>query len=139
MKILIVLVLSAIVTSSWASNQCRILQAVRSSGIAGYKEYSEEDYVCLAWYASNYDTKFNRSPTEYGAFQINSKYWCDDGKTPGRKNLCGMPCRDLLDENLADDLKCVTRIVQDPKGLDAWEPWTENCKGQNISRFTEGC
>ncbi|XP_056404711.1 lysozyme C-like [Hyla sarda] len=139
MKILIVLVLSAITTGGWAIDRCSVVRAVRSSGIAGYKGYTEGDYVCLARYASNYDTSLNRSPSEYGAFQINSYWWCDDYKTPGRKNGCKVSCRALLNSYLADDLRCVRRIVQDRNGLDAWQPWTRYCKGRNNNHFTYGC
>ncbi|XP_056404704.1 lysozyme C-1-like [Hyla sarda] len=139
MKVLIVLVLSAITTGGWVIDRCSVVRAVRSSGIAGYKGYTEGDYVCLVRYASNYETSLNRSPTEYGAFQINSYFWCDDYKTPGHRNACGISCAALLDTNLADDLRCVKRIVQDPNGLDAWQAWTRNCKGRDNSYFTVGC
>ncbi|XP_069809837.1 lysozyme C II-like [Dendropsophus ebraccatus] len=139
MKIFIVLILAAIATGSWALDRCSVVRAVRSSGIAGYKGYTVEDYVCLAAYISKYDHTLNRSPTQYGAFQINSYWWCNDGRTLGRKNLCGISCSALLNTNLADDLRCVRRIVQDPNGLGAWPAWTQNCKGRDNSRFTARC
>lgn len=53
--------------------------------------------VCLAQHESNFNTgATNYNPgdqsTDYGIFQINSRYWCDDGKTPGAVNACGIPC-----------------------------------------------
>uniref|UniRef100_A0A4X2L5D5 lysozyme n=1 Tax=Vombatus ursinus TaxID=29139 RepID=A0A4X2L5D5_VOMUR len=32
--------------------------------------------------------------TNYGIFQINSRYWCDDGKTSNALNRCGVKCSD---------------------------------------------
>ena len=53
--------------------------------------------VCLAKWESNYNTEaINHNTdgsTDYGIFQINSRYWCDDGRTPGSKNICGIRCR----------------------------------------------
>uniref|UniRef100_A0A6I8RJ71 MGC89221 protein n=1 Tax=Xenopus tropicalis TaxID=8364 RepID=A0A6I8RJ71_XENTR len=95
--------------------------------------------VCLAYQASRYDTSLNRSPTEYGIFQINSYWWCDDGRTVGRKNLCGMSCRSLLNSNIGDDVRCLRRIVRDPNGLDAWSVWTRYCKGRDLSSYASWC
>ncbi|KAG8566465.1 hypothetical protein GDO81_013263, partial [Engystomops pustulosus] len=135
----IVLILSAIAASSLALDRCSVLRAVKASGVVGIKGSTAGDYVCLAYYASGYNPSLNRSPTEYGMFQINSYWWCDDGKTPGRKNICRVRCKDLLNNNLKDDLACVKRIVQDPNGLNAWVPWKQNCKGKNLNKFTTGC
>ncbi|MEE6523945.1 hypothetical protein FKM82_023093 [Ascaphus truei] len=30
-------------------------------------------------------------------------------------------------------------MMGDPKGLNAWDPWTENCKGKDLSRFRNHC
>jgi hypothetical protein len=54
--------------------------------------------MCIAKWESNYNTgATNYNPgdksTDYGIFQINSRYWCDDGKTPGAKNACGVSCK----------------------------------------------
>ncbi|CAO2582261.1 Lysozyme C-2 [Lemmus lemmus] len=53
--------------------------------------------VCLAQHESNYNTRAtNYNPgdqsTDYGIFQINSRYWCNDGKTPRAVNACGISC-----------------------------------------------
>nr|DBA22272.1 TPA: hypothetical protein GDO54_013311 [Pyxicephalus adspersus] len=85
------------------------------------------------------DTSQHFSSTEYGMLQINSFWWCDDKETKGRKNLCGVLCEDLLDDDITDDLLCLKRIVKDPKGLKAWIPWTENCEGKDLSQYTKGC
>uniref|UniRef100_H3BCX6 lysozyme n=1 Tax=Latimeria chalumnae TaxID=7897 RepID=H3BCX6_LATCH len=99
--------------------------------------------VCLAYYESTYRThvthyNHNDSSTDYGILQINSRWWCEDG-TPRSKNLCRIDCNKFTDEDITDDLQCAKRIVQDPKGLGAWNGWKDNCKGKDVSEFVEGC
>ncbi|KAI7793056.1 hypothetical protein IRJ41_003303 [Triplophysa rosa] len=57
-------------------------------GISGYAGASLGDWVCFQYWESRYNTAAtNRNrdgSTDYGIFQINSQYWCDDGCTPGR-------------------------------------------------------
>lgn len=53
--------------------------------------------VCLAQHESNFNTKATNynsggQSTDYGIFQINSRYWCSDGKTPKAVNACGISC-----------------------------------------------
>ncbi|XP_053550559.1 lysozyme C [Bombina bombina] len=139
MQMYLVLVLVALAGNSFALDRCSVVRALRNGGVVGIKGYTLGDYVCLVHYASYYDEYLNRSPSEYGIFQINSYWWCDDGRTVGRKNLCGVPCRNLLGDYLGDDIRCLKRIVRDPKGLGAWSVWRNNCQGRDLSRFTRGC
>lgn len=52
--------------------------------------------VCAAKFESNFNTQAtNRNTdgsTDYGILQINSRWWCNDGRTPGSRNLCNIPC-----------------------------------------------
>ncbi|XP_075703052.1 lysozyme C-like [Rhinoderma darwinii] len=140
MKIFTILILIAVLADlSSAIDKCTLQRTLRNSNLIGYKGYSLGDYMCLAHHASNYDTSLNRSPTEYGIFQINSYWWCDDGYTPGRKNLCQISCRALLNTNLSDDINCLKIIVRDPNGLGAWAAWRKYCKGHNLSSYTRPC
>ncbi|KAG8566462.1 hypothetical protein GDO81_013261 [Engystomops pustulosus] len=120
-------------------DRCHVLQAVKASGLVGIKGYTAGDYVCLAYHASGYDPTLNRNPYEYGMFQINSYMWCDDGKTRGRKNLCHLWCKDLLDNYLSNDLRCVEWIVHGSNGLDSWDTWRTHCKGRDLRSFETGC
>ncbi|KAB1270590.1 Lysozyme C [Camelus dromedarius] len=70
--------------------------------------------MCLARWESSYNTKaknYNRASgsTDYGIFQINSRYWCNDGKTPKAVNGCGINCDDKS-ENIAKDQTVLLRI-----------------------------
>ncbi|CAM4500566.1 unnamed protein product, partial [Lepidochelys kempii] len=53
--------------------------------------------VCAARYESSLNTRATHSnkpsrSMDYGIFQINSRWWCNDGKTPRAKNGCGIQC-----------------------------------------------
>ncbi|XP_030054230.1 putative lysozyme C-2 [Microcaecilia unicolor] len=133
MKTLALLILLGICAlRSEAIGECEVIAEARAASLEGYKGYSLENYACLAFYASNYDTSFQRTPDEFGIVQIN-RMWCNVG--PKDNNPCGIPCSSLLDNDLSDDMKCVKRIVQDPNGLAAWNPWTEYCKDKDLSQF----
>ena len=52
--------------------------------------------MCLARWESNYNTRatnYNRGDksTDYGIFQINSRWWCNDGKTQEQLTPVGYP------------------------------------------------
>ncbi|XP_018426749.1 PREDICTED: lysozyme C-like [Nanorana parkeri] len=139
MKFLTVFLLAALVSGTCALHKCTVMRAIKQGNVIGIKGYTLGDYMCLVHHASYYDHTLRRSPSEYGIFQINSYWWCNDYETSGRQNLCGMPCYDLLDSGLSDDIACLRRIVRDPNGLDAWSVWTKHCKGRNLYSYTTGC
>ncbi|XP_077314614.1 lysozyme C-like [Lithobates pipiens] len=139
MKVCTLFILFALVAGTWALHKCTVMNAIKRGNVIGIKGYTLGDYMCLVHYASYYDHTLNRSPSEYGIFQINSYWWCDDGYTSGRKNLCGTSCYGLLDRDLTDDVRCLKRIVRDPNGLGAWSVWTKYCKGRNLNSYTTGC
>ncbi|EMP26557.1 Lysozyme C [Chelonia mydas] len=80
--------------------------------------------VCLARPKSCYNTQaIDRNKdgsSDCGIFQINSKYWCYDGRTPGASNGCHMPCSKLLDNNIADDIRCAKLNARKARGLMPW-------------------
>ena len=64
--------------------------------------------MCLSKWESGYNTRAtNYNPgdrsTDYGIFQINSRYWCRDGKTPRAVNACGIDCNGKTESHLSDD------------------------------------
>ncbi|XP_053318729.1 lysozyme C-1-like [Spea bombifrons] len=122
--------------------KCELLKIFKETGLAGYHGYSAANWVCLAKHESDYSTTAinNNGPSrDYGIFQINSKWWCNDGKTSRSKNACGISCQSLLNDNILDDIECAKRIVRDPNGLGAWVAWRNKCKGRNLSQYTAGC
>nr|XP_033791965.1 lysozyme C, milk isozyme-like isoform X2 [Geotrypetes seraphini] len=133
MKICILLIFLGIcVRRSEALGACDVIEAARIAMLDGFKGYSAENYACLANSASQYNTSFQGSPSEYGMFQI-SNFWCNSKS--GENNPCGISCAKLMDSNISDDIQCVKRIVQDPKGLDSWDPWVNSCKGRDLIGF----
>uniref|UniRef100_A0A8D2JCT2 lysozyme n=1 Tax=Varanus komodoensis TaxID=61221 RepID=A0A8D2JCT2_VARKO len=71
----------------------RVLKQYQFEGFAGHKV--EGKMFCLAQHESSYNTAAvhdNGRSRDYGIFQINSQYWCDDGKTAGSKNACCISC-----------------------------------------------
>ncbi|XP_069476445.1 lysozyme C-3-like [Ambystoma mexicanum] len=120
---------------------CKIVDrcALARAAVDGGLRENAANLVCLAAYASKYDTSLHRLSTDFGVFQINSEYWCDDYTTIGRKNLCGIPCSTLLDDCLCDDMKCVARILQEPEGFESWDPWKKYCKDKDLSSYLENC
>ncbi|EMP38935.1 Lysozyme C [Chelonia mydas] len=78
--------------------RCELARAMKRFGLDGYRGYSLGHWVCTARYESNFNTgATNYNPgdqsTDYGILQINSRLWCNDGKTPRTKNGCGIQCR----------------------------------------------
>ncbi|XP_063281598.1 lysozyme C, milk isozyme-like [Pelobates fuscus] len=138
MKVLWVLLLAS-AAESMTLDKCTLAEELRNGSIVGYKQYTVEDYLCMALYTSDLDTSLHSSPSEYGIFQINSYWWCNDGRTVARKNLCGVLCRDFLDDNVKDDIKCLRRIVREPNGLEAWDGYKMHCKGKDLSYLTSEC
>ncbi|XP_075134496.1 lysozyme C-like [Leptodactylus fuscus] len=120
-------------------DKCKLIQELNNAGVVGIKNYTLGDYLCLINAISGYDNSLHVSASEYGIFQINCLHWCDDNKTVGRKNLCGVQCSELLDENLIDDIQCFARILKNPDGISAWYAWPTKCEGKDNSKFTSGC
>ncbi|KAM5171166.1 lysozyme C-like [Mantella aurantiaca] len=137
---IILLFLLIVAVSSEIKEPCYVLEKLKQvPNLIGYKSYTAEDYICLISYISSFDTTLHTSSSEYGILQINSLWWCDDGVTVGRKNLCGDLCDDFLDNDITNDLLCLKRIVKDSNGLEAWPVWKEKCKGKDLSHFTKNC
>ncbi|XP_053319839.1 lysozyme C-like [Spea bombifrons] len=122
--------------------KCELLKRIKDTKLDVYSQHSAANWVCLAKHESDYSTTAindNGPSRDYGIFQINSKWWCDDGKTPGSKNACGISCHRLLDDNILDDIECAKRVVSDPNGMGAWVAWRKKCKGKDLSPYTAGC
>ncbi|XP_030049767.1 lysozyme C-1 [Microcaecilia unicolor] len=123
-------------------SKCELASALKRGGMAGYHGITLANWMCLAYYESGYNTAAvnNNGPSrDYGIFQINSYWWCNDGKTRGSKNACGISCSSLLNNDISNDIACAKRVVRDPQGINAWVAWRNHCKGRDLSRFVSGC
>ncbi|XP_001362553.1 lysozyme C [Monodelphis domestica] len=146
MKVLILLglVFLPMLAHGKVYERCELARILKQNGMDGYRGISLANWVCLAKWESNYNTRVTNynsrdRSTDYGIFQINSRYWCNDGKTPRAVNACGISCRDLLTDNISKAITCAKRVVRDPSGIRAWVAWRNRCQGKNLSSYIQGC
>nr|KAF6374482.1 hypothetical protein mPipKuh1_011077 [Pipistrellus kuhlii] len=91
------LLLLSVAVQAKVYERCELARTLKRLGLDGYKGVSLANWMCLAKWESDYNTRAtNYNPgsksTDYGIFQINSRYWCNDGKTPKSVNACGISC-----------------------------------------------
>ncbi|KAJ7317536.1 hypothetical protein JRQ81_003698 [Phrynocephalus forsythii] len=121
MKTLLVLGLSLFVALVMPGAEAKVFERcelARELKRSGFDKVG--DWVCLVEHESRYNTAAindNGRSRDYGIFQINSQYWCDDGKTQGSKNMCHISCSKFLDDDIRDDMKCAKLIAQQARGL----------------------
>uniref|UniRef100_A0A8C8XUI1 Glycosyl hydrolases family 22 (GH22) domain-containing protein n=1 Tax=Panthera leo TaxID=9689 RepID=A0A8C8XUI1_PANLE len=76
-------------------------------------------WLCLAFVESNFNlSKVNENADgsfDYGVFQINSHYWCNDHKSHS-ENICHEDCKELLSPDLLSTINCVKKIVSGKNG-----------------------
>uniref|UniRef100_A0A8C9D3V7 Glycosyl hydrolases family 22 (GH22) domain-containing protein n=1 Tax=Panthera leo TaxID=9689 RepID=A0A8C9D3V7_PANLE len=99
--------------------------------------------VCMAEHESNFNTqafngKNDNGSSDYGIFQINSKWWCKNNSSPSA-NACNTMCSRFLDDNISDDITCAKRVVKDPNGMSAWVAWVRHCRNKDLSRYLASC
>ncbi|KAH1180764.1 lysozyme C-like [Mauremys mutica] len=124
-------------------SRCQLAQTLQQLGLGGYMGYSLANWVCMAAHESSYNTQATNynswdGSTDFGIFQINSRYWCQNGDEYS-SNICQIPCSDLLSNNLSADVECAKIIAQDSNGMSAWVAWTSYCQGQDLWQYVEGC
>ncbi|XP_073070328.1 lysozyme C, milk isozyme-like [Manis javanica] len=124
-------------------SKCELAHVLKAAGMDGYYGYSLEDWVCLAQYESNFNTRaFNgdnaNGSSDYGLFQLNNKWWCKDSKHSSA-NACNTLCSKFMDDNISDDISCAKRVVKDPNGMSAWVAWVKHCKGKDLSTYLASC
>ncbi|XP_072228715.1 lysozyme C-like [Leuresthes tenuis] len=141
MKSLVFLLLVA-AASAKVFERCEWARVLKSNGMDGYRGYSLANWVCLTYHESRFNTKAtNRNTdrsTDYGIFQINSRWWCNDGQTQ-TSNACNIRCSDLLSDNVGAAINCAKRVVRDPSGIEAWVAWRVHCKNRDVSSYIAGC
>ncbi|XP_069745135.1 lysozyme C [Narcine bancroftii] len=144
---LFILGILLVLTSAKVYERCELARTLKNFGMDGYFNYSLANWVCMAHAESSYNTSaINHNmahhkiwSTDYGIFQINSKWWCKDQKTKGSKNICMLNCIDLLNDYLENDCKCAKIIVRESQGMEAWVGWVKRCKGRDVESFVRGC
>ncbi|XP_075885293.1 lysozyme C-like isoform X2 [Nelusetta ayraudi] len=105
---LLVLLLCVATASARVYERCQWARILKNSGMDGYRGVSLADWVCLTKWESHYNTQainHNVGSIDYGIFQINSRYWCNNHQNP-TLNACGIDCSELLTENVAVAIAC---------------------------------
>ncbi|XP_034956562.1 lysozyme C-3 [Zootoca vivipara] len=123
--------------------RCELAARLKQGGMDGYHRVSLANWLCAAYHESRFNTRAVGPPNsdgsrDYGIFQINSRWWCDNGHRP-TANGCRSSCNAFLNDDITNDINCVKRIVRDPQGMNAWVAWRTYCKGQDLSKWTRGC
>ncbi|XP_004700515.1 lysozyme C [Echinops telfairi] len=124
--------------------RCELARRLKQLGMDGYKGISLANWMCLIKWESGYNTRvtnYNRGDksTDYGIFQINSRYWCNDGKTPRAVNACRISCNVLLQDDITQAVACAKRVVRDPQGIRAWVAWRNRCQNRDLTEYVRGC
>nr|XP_056716977.1 lysozyme C, milk isozyme-like [Euleptes europaea] len=124
--------------------RCELAQTLQELGLDGYAGYSLANWVCMAFHESSYNTDATHyndydGSTDFGIFQINSRYWCQYDSQPS-SNICGIQCSELLTNNIATDVACAKMVVTDSSnGMGAWVAWRAYCQGRDLSQYVAGC
>nr|XP_020765735.1 lysozyme C, intestinal isozyme-like [Odocoileus virginianus texanus] len=146
MKALLILglLLFSVAVQGKKFERCELARTLKRFGLDGYKGVGLADWICLTYGESRYNTRVtNYNPgsksTDYGLFQINSKWWCNDGKTPKAVNGCGVSCSVLLQDDITQAVACAKRVVSDPEGIRAWVAWRNRCQNQDLTSYIQGC
>ncbi|KAM7334431.1 hypothetical protein ACRRTK_007751 [Alexandromys fortis] len=144
MKVLLVCMASCLlaVSSGDIINRCVLAKILHQEDVDGFEGYSLPDWLCLAFAESNFNTsKVNENADgsfDYGIFQINSHYWCNDYQSHS-ENFCHMNCHELLDPNLLSSIHCAKKIVSAAGGMKNWVEWRLHCSGRQLSYWLTGC
>ncbi|KAK5852472.1 hypothetical protein PBY51_023937 [Eleginops maclovinus] len=142
MRCLVFLLLVAL-ASAKVYERCEWARVLKDHGMDNYYGNSLADWVCLSKWESSYTTTATNhntdGSTDYGIFQINSRWWCEDGRTPSSKNACNINCRDLLTNDVGVAINCAKRVVRDPNGIRAWVAWRSHCENRDLSGYVAGC
>ncbi|XP_057597546.1 lysozyme C, tracheal isozyme-like [Hippopotamus amphibius kiboko] len=145
MKALLILglLLLSVAVQGKIYERCELARTLKKLGLDGYKGVSLANWICLTKWESGYNTEAtNYNPgsksTDYGIFQINSRYWCNNGKTPKAVNGCGISCSALMKNDITEAVKCAKKIVSQ-QGITAWVAWKNRCRGQNLKSYVKGC
>ncbi|XP_004684980.1 PREDICTED: lysozyme-like protein 6 [Condylura cristata] len=122
--------------------RCFLAKVLHEEEVEGLEGYTLNDWLCLASVESNFNaSKVNENADgsfDYGIFQINSHYWCNDFRSHS-ENICHMDCQDLLSPSLLSSISCAKKIVSKAGGMRNWVRWRLHCAGHPLSYWLTGC
>ncbi|XP_056288152.1 lysozyme C-like [Pseudoliparis swirei] len=131
-----------VMTCGSSSGVLRVMTCGSSSGVLRVMTCGSSSGVCLSKWESDYNTMATNhntdGSTDFGIFQINSRFWCRDGQRPSA-NACGIRCSELQSDDVTVAIRCAKRVVRDPNGIGAWVAWRRHCQNQDVSSYVSGC
>uniref|UniRef100_A0A452IUH1 Sperm acrosome membrane-associated protein 3 n=1 Tax=Gopherus agassizii TaxID=38772 RepID=A0A452IUH1_9SAUR len=89
--------LGCLITANKAKifSRCELAYMLHEEGLDGYEGYSLANWICMAFFESGFNSAAEDDnadgSTDYGIFQINSRVWCNNYRSP-TENLCHIPC-----------------------------------------------
>ncbi|XP_007958111.1 lysozyme-like protein 6 [Orycteropus afer afer] len=120
-KVLLIYLVSCLLAISQAAimRRCDMAKLLYKEELHGFEGYALSDWLCLAFVESKFNTsKISDNADgsfDYGIFQINSHYWCNDYLSHS-ENLCHVDCIGLT-------------------GIE----WKLHCSGRPLSYWMTGC
>ncbi|KAL4715316.1 hypothetical protein ACJJTC_004768 [Scirpophaga incertulas] len=126
-------VLAALCLQSYAKtfSRCGLVHELRRQG---FPESKMRDWVCLVEHESSRRTEVIGPPNsdgsrDHGLFQINDRYWCNDGSVRGKS--CHVTCAEIRTDDISKASICAKKIFQ-IHGFIAWYGWRDYCKGKPL-------
>ncbi|XP_034363561.1 lysozyme-like protein 6 isoform X1 [Arvicanthis niloticus] len=123
-------------------HRCTLAKILYEEDLDGFEGYFLPDWLCLAFVESKFNiSKVNENVDgsfDYGIFQINSRYWCNDYQSHS-ENFCRTDCQELLNPNLISSIHCAKKIVSGSGGMKNWVEWRLHCLGRPLSYWMTGC
>ncbi|XP_064549010.1 lysozyme P [Drosophila montana] len=111
-------------------NKCSLARQLYRYGVP-YNELP--DWLCLVEGESSFNTRaINPSnvdgSVDWGLFQINDRYWCKPADGRPSTDLCRLPCRLLLSNDIRYSIACA-KYIRQQQGFSAWVAWNNRCQG----------
>ncbi|XP_077180409.1 uncharacterized protein LOC143831233 [Paroedura picta] len=122
-------------------DRCSLAAILKENGMEGFAGGKVADWVCLVAHSSRFNTSAIRvgpKATSYGLFLFSGRWWCEDFKTPVKRNKCNLLCDALCDDDITDDINCAKKVVQ-ATGLWPWVEWRKHCQGKDLSQYVVDC
>nr|XP_031541732.1 lysozyme-like protein 6 [Vicugna pacos] len=156
--LLLVSLVSCLLAMNQASliSRCDLAKVLREEDLDGFEGYSLSDWLCLAFVESAFNiTKVDENTDgsfDYGIFQINSHYWCNDYQSH-TENICHMDCQGvamvfhrLQTGSHSQQRGCWASLCAEPslssgsRGRgSSWVKWRLHCAGRPLSYWMTGC
>ncbi|XP_072794836.1 lysozyme-like protein 6 [Vicugna pacos] len=143
-SLLLISLVSCLVAISQARpiSRCDLAKVPHKEDLDGSEGHSLSDWLSLAFVESDFNiAKVNENTYgsfDYGIFQINSHYWCNDYQSH-TENPCHVDCQELLSPNLLSIINCAKKTVSGAGGMKNWVKCRLHCAGRPLSCWMTGC